>query len=207
MAWALRWYRPHERRAQHTWLRGLVATSVRADKSWSPSTCIVPAAYCDDGNSRSIITRWRPRSRQLLLLTDGKPSDSDHYEGRYTIEDMRMAIRKATARARGPSASALIARCTTIFPISLGRGLRHIPPRRSATGRPAGDLPPCRCLIGGARAAMICCRRRSRAVVPHVELRAKLSRRCACWGARARTALTHCARPARFPGRSRGSLS
>jgi nitric oxide reductase NorD protein len=33
--------------------------------------------------------------RLLLLLTDGKPNDADHYEGRYAIEDTRMAIREA----------------------------------------------------------------------------------------------------------------
>jgi len=38
----------------------------------------------------------RPRGhRLLLLLTDGKPNDSDHYEGRYAVEDTRMAIREA----------------------------------------------------------------------------------------------------------------
>ncbi|RAI55184.1 nitric oxide reductase activation protein NorD [Roseicella frigidaeris] len=38
----------------------------------------------------------RPRShRLLLLLTDGKPNDADHYEGRYAVEDTRMAIREA----------------------------------------------------------------------------------------------------------------
>lgn len=35
------------------------------------------------------------RHRLLLLLTDGKPNDIDHYEGRYGIEDTRMAIREA----------------------------------------------------------------------------------------------------------------
>ena len=33
--------------------------------------------------------------RLLLLLTDGKPNDADHYEGRYAVEDTRMAIREA----------------------------------------------------------------------------------------------------------------
>jgi nitric oxide reductase NorD protein len=38
----------------------------------------------------------RPRGhRLLLLLTDGKPNDADHYEGRYAVEDTRMAIREA----------------------------------------------------------------------------------------------------------------
>ena len=33
--------------------------------------------------------------RLLLLLTDGKPNDLDHYEGRYGIEDTRMALLEA----------------------------------------------------------------------------------------------------------------
>ena len=39
------------------------------------------------------------RHRLLLLLTDGKPNDIDHYEGRYGIEDTRMAIREARKNA------------------------------------------------------------------------------------------------------------
>ena len=38
----------------------------------------------------------QPRQRRLLLaITDGKPNDVDHYEGRHGIEDSRMAIREA----------------------------------------------------------------------------------------------------------------
>ena len=37
----------------------------------------------------------RPHGNRLLLLTDGKPNDADHYEGRYAVEDTRMAIREA----------------------------------------------------------------------------------------------------------------
>ncbi|MDA5092949.1 VWA domain-containing protein [Aliiroseovarius sp. KMU-50] len=38
----------------------------------------------------------RPNSRKLLLvITDGKPNDLDHYEGRHGIEDSRMAVREA----------------------------------------------------------------------------------------------------------------
>lgn len=35
------------------------------------------------------------RQRLLLLLTDGKPNDLDRYEGRYGIEDTRMALHEA----------------------------------------------------------------------------------------------------------------
>ena len=38
----------------------------------------------------------RARSRRLLLiLTDGKPNDLDHYEGRYGVEDSRKAVQEA----------------------------------------------------------------------------------------------------------------
>ncbi len=38
----------------------------------------------------------RSRSRRLLLiLTDGKPNDLDHYEGRYGVEDSRKAIQES----------------------------------------------------------------------------------------------------------------
>ena len=38
----------------------------------------------------------RPHTHRLLLvLTDGKPNDTDHYEGRYAIEDTRVAVQEA----------------------------------------------------------------------------------------------------------------
>ncbi len=35
------------------------------------------------------------RRRLLLVITDGKPNDLDHYEGRHGIEDSRMAVQEA----------------------------------------------------------------------------------------------------------------
>lgn len=31
----------------------------------------------------------------MLLLTDGKPNDVDHYEGRFALEDSRKAVQEA----------------------------------------------------------------------------------------------------------------
>ncbi|MDP3087069.1 MAG: VWA domain-containing protein [Methylotenera sp.] len=42
------------------------------------------------------------RQRLLLLLTDGKPNDLDRYEGRYGIEDTRMAIHEARQKGLKP---------------------------------------------------------------------------------------------------------
>jgi len=47
----------------------------------------VSAQLADDGATR----------RLLLVLTDGKPNDLDHYEGQHGIEDSRMAVREARA--------------------------------------------------------------------------------------------------------------
>lgn len=40
--------------------------------------------------------------RLLLLLSDGKPNDEDHYEGRYGVEDMRSAVYEAKAQGIFP---------------------------------------------------------------------------------------------------------
>ncbi len=40
--------------------------------------------------------------RLLLILTDGKPNDTDHYEGRYGIEDTRVAVIEARERGLRP---------------------------------------------------------------------------------------------------------
>jgi nitric oxide reductase NorD protein len=44
----------------------------------------------------------KSQQRLLLLLTDGKPNDLDHYEGRYGIEDTRMALMEARKQGLRP---------------------------------------------------------------------------------------------------------
>lgn len=50
--------------------------------------------------SKCLSDRERQR-RLLLVITDGKPNDLDHYEGRHGVEDTHMAVREA--RRRGQS--------------------------------------------------------------------------------------------------------
>ncbi len=45
------------------------------------------------------LMRQRARHRLLLLLSDGRPNDVDQYEGRYGVEDTRVAV--AEARLQG----------------------------------------------------------------------------------------------------------
>ncbi|MGE5450731.1 MAG: nitric oxide reductase activation protein NorD [Acidobacteriota bacterium] len=75
-------------------------------------------------------------SRQpvLLLLSDGKPNDQDHYEGRYGVEDMRQAVREA--QQRGQSVF-----CLTIDRQAPTYMSRIFGPHRYAVLRRPQDLP------------------------------------------------------------------
>ncbi len=46
-------------------------------------------------HASTLLQREPASDRLLLMLTDGKPNDLDHYEGRYGIEDTRKAIHEA----------------------------------------------------------------------------------------------------------------
>lgn len=58
-----------------------------------------PGSYTRMGAAlRHATARLKDRphgTRLLLVLTDGKPNDTDHYEGRYAIEDTRAAVQEA----------------------------------------------------------------------------------------------------------------
>jgi nitric oxide reductase NorD protein len=46
-------------------------------------------------HATAALMRQPVRHRLLLTLSDGKPNDNDHYDGRYGIEDMRQAVTEA----------------------------------------------------------------------------------------------------------------
>ncbi|MBB5217560.1 nitric oxide reductase activation protein NorD [Parapusillimonas granuli] len=48
------------------------------------------------------LMKQQVQHRLLLLLSDGKPNDEDHYEGRYGVEDMRSAVHEAKAQGIFP---------------------------------------------------------------------------------------------------------
>jgi nitric oxide reductase NorD protein len=65
----------------------------------------------------------RPRQRRLLLvLTDGKPNDIDHYEGRYGIEDTHMAVREARRRGQSVFGVTIDSRSQATFSRIFGKG-------------------------------------------------------------------------------------
>ncbi len=60
--------------------------------------------------------------RLLLLLSDGKPNDMDHYEGRYGIEDTRMAIREARKQGVAVFGVTIDEKARDYFPYLFGPG-------------------------------------------------------------------------------------
>ena len=66
--------------------------------------------------------RQQSRSRLLLVLTDGKPNDLDHYEGQHGIEDSRMAIREARRAGQAAFGIAIDEKAREWFPRIFGRG-------------------------------------------------------------------------------------
>ncbi len=65
----------------------------------------------------------RPHGKRLLLvLTDGKPNDIDHYEGRFGIEDSRHAIGEARRKGLSVFGVTVDAEARDYFPALFGRG-------------------------------------------------------------------------------------
>jgi nitric oxide reductase NorD protein len=62
------------------------------------------------------------RHRLLLLLTDGKPNDVDHYEGRFGIEDTRRAILDARRQGLTVFGITIDRKAQDYFPALFGRG-------------------------------------------------------------------------------------
>lgn len=71
--------------------------------------------------SQDLAARERQR-RLLLIITDGKPNDLDHYEGRHGIEDTRMAVREARRAGQAVFAVTIDAESRSWFPRIFGNG-------------------------------------------------------------------------------------
>src|SRR5690606_21450588 len=46
-------------------------------------------------HATALLMREQAHHRLLLILSDGKPNDMDHYDGRYGVEDMRQSVIEA----------------------------------------------------------------------------------------------------------------
>ncbi len=68
------------------------------------------------------------KRRLLLVITDGKPNDLDHYEGRHGIEDTAMAVREARRAGHSVFGVTIDRQAKTWFPRLFGRGGFHVIP-------------------------------------------------------------------------------
>jgi nitric oxide reductase NorD protein len=62
------------------------------------------------------------RQRLLLVLTDGKPNDVDHYEGRFGVEDTRRAVMEARRAGVTVFGVTVDREAQSYFPTLFGRG-------------------------------------------------------------------------------------
>lgn len=84
------------------------------------------------------LTQRPHRHRLLLLLSDGKPNDMDHYEGRYGVEDTRRAIREARSAGLAVFGITIDKKAREYFPYLFGRDAFAIVGR---IGKLPGALP------------------------------------------------------------------
>ncbi len=62
------------------------------------------------------------RHRLLLVITDGKPNDIDHYEGRYGVEDTRKAVQETRSKGIAVFGITIDKKAQAYFPHLFGRG-------------------------------------------------------------------------------------
>lgn len=71
-------------------------------------------------HATSLLEKESSEQRILLLLTDGKPNDLDKYEGRYGIEDTRMALMEAEKKGLRPFCVTIDERAEDYLPYLFG---------------------------------------------------------------------------------------
>ena len=84
--------------------------------------------------STELLNLQPQKQKLLLILTDGKPNDLDYYEGRYGIEDTRMAIIEARKAGLIPFCITIDEEAEDYLPYLFGRG-------HYTLIRRAGELP------------------------------------------------------------------
>lgn len=80
-------------------------------------------------HATAVLSATAAERRLLLLISDGKPTDYDRYEGRYGIADVRQAVREARAREIHVHAFAIDRVARDSLPALFGRGGFHVLPK------------------------------------------------------------------------------
>jgi nitric oxide reductase NorD protein len=114
---------------RRNWVR--VETVKDFDEPFSPAVtrriaALKPGFYTRIGaavrHATAELIKRPNRHRLLIVLTDGKPNDVDHYEGRFGIEDSRMAIREARRSGLSVFGVTVDREAQDYFPALFGRG-------------------------------------------------------------------------------------
>ena len=71
----------------------------------------------------TLLMRQSAEHRLLLLLSDGKPNDVDHYDGRYGVEDMRQAVSESKLQGISPFCLTIDRQAADYLPAMFGE--RH----------------------------------------------------------------------------------
>ncbi len=106
----------------------------RFEQSWAYCQAnlvgLKPTGYTRIGpalrHGTRLLSQVPSRKKLLLLISDGKPTDYDRYEGRYGIEDIRQAIREAGAANITVRALAIDSQAKFYLPQMFGQGNFHI---------------------------------------------------------------------------------
>lgn len=113
---------------KRNWVR--VDTVKRFEEKFSPAIArriagLTPGYYTRMGAAIRHVSKHLDdhgaRKRLLLILTDGKPNDVDHYEGRFALEDCRKAVMDARARGQVVFAVTIDANAEDYLPAIFGR--------------------------------------------------------------------------------------
>lgn len=80
-------------------------------------------------HASSLLMREPAQHRLLLVLSDGKPNDMDHYEGRYGVEDLRQAVTEAKLQGISPFCLTIDRHAATYLPYVFGASQYALLPR------------------------------------------------------------------------------
>lgn len=116
--------------ASHTRRDCRLAMLKRFDQPWQVASgrlaALAPEGYTRIGpalrHATHLLDREPARRKLLVLLSDGKPTDYDHYEGRYGLADVRQAVLEAGRAGVFVFAVALDQRARAHLPRMFGPG-------------------------------------------------------------------------------------
>lgn len=105
---------------------------------------LIPYSYTRMGpairHATAILSKESSRSRLLFILSDGKPNDVDTYEGRYGIEDTRMAIKEAEGAGITPFCLTIDTGAGDYLPKLFGKGNYAVVPGVDMLARKLPEL-------------------------------------------------------------------